>query len=268
MWQQIFDQIMTALVLLQIIMFGFLSIKRSPSAVAVLVLIPVTILARSAVASVFREPFRAMSLRAAVDVDGKDAQQLSGSSSLSGSTAAVKAANGAVAVDPSTAAEKLYVSPAMAFDGADLAELKKEAASVEAILAGKAPPPALVDEKAIEATKDAASEVAFQRTKTLKRQAMTAKKDSKRAASASSGRRREAAASAAAAAPAAAAAAAAAAAPAAAVAPRAAETTSTTSEDIEAASAPFVASGARNPASAAAPPAPVIGPPSGDGDAV
>ena len=268
MWQQIFDQIMTALFLLQIIMFGFLSIKRSPSAVAVLVLIPVTILARSAVASVFREPFRAMSLRAAVDVDGKDAQQLSGSSSLSGSTAAVKAANGAVAVDPSTAAEKLYVSPAMAFDGADLAELKKEAASVEAILAGKAPPPALVDEKAIEATKDAASEVAFQRTKTLKRQAMTAKKDSKRAASASSGRRREAAASAAAAAPAAAAAAAAAAAPAAAVAPRAAETTSTTSEDIEAASAPFVASGARNPASAAAPPAPVIGPPSGDGDAV
>lgn len=263
MWQQIFDQIMTALFLLQIIMFGFLSIKRSPSAVAVLVLIPVTILARSAVASVFREPFRAMSLRAAVDVDGKDAQQLSGSSSLSGSTAAIKAANGAVAVDPSTAAEKLYVSPAMAFDGADLAELKKEAASVEAILAGKAPPPALVDEKAIEATKDAASEVAFQRTKMLKRQAMTAKKDSKRTALASSGRRREAAAGAAAAAPAAAAAA-----PAAAVAPRAAETTSTTTEDIEAASAPFVASGARNPASSAAPPAPVIGPPSGDGDAV
>ena len=250
MWQQIFDQIMTALFLLQIIMFGFLSIKRSPAAVAVLVLIPITILARSAVASVFREPLRAMSLRSAVDVDGKDAQKLSSggpsSSSLSSSTTA-KAANGAVAVDPSAAASKLYVSPAMAFDGSDLVELKKEAASVEAILAGKAPPPLLPDDGALEATKDAASEAEFQKKKTIKKQVTMQSKKSKRASSASSSRQKAAAPAAAAAAPAAAPAAAA---------PRSAAA-STTTEDVEAAAAPFVA-----------PPAPVIGPPRGNGDAV
>lgn len=274
MWQQIFDQIMTALFLLQIIMFGFLSIKRSPSAVAVLVLIPVTMLARAAVTSVFREPLRAMSLRAAVDVDGVDAKQLSGSgnaasgaSSLSGSTAA-KAANGAVAVDPSAAAEKLYVSPAMKFDGADLAELKREAANVEQILAGKVPPPALPDEAAIEATKDAASEAEFQKGRTMRRQETLRSRESrKRAASAPSSRRRDKAAAAPAAATAAPAAAAATTAPAPAA-------TSTTTEDVEAAAAPFVAAAAAAPAPAAAaapaaPPGPVIGPPrANSGDAV
>ena len=279
MWQQIFDQVMTALFLLQIIMFGFLSIKRSPSAVAVLVLIPVTILARAAVASIFREPLRAMSLRSAVDVDGVDARKLStggagnaaagGSSSLSGSTAA-KAANGAVAVDPSTAAEKLYVSPAMKFDGADLAELKREAANVEQILAGKVPPPALPDEAAIEAGKDAASEAEFQRARTTKKQETLRARETRRASSAASSRRRSSSAGAGAAAPAAAAAAAAA--PAAAA---AATTTSTTTEDVEAAAAPFVAAATSAPAAAPAPaaaapapPAPVIGPPRGNGDAV
>ena len=269
MWQQIFDQVMTALFLLQIIMFGFLSIKRSPSAVAVLVLIPVTILARAAVASIFREPLRAMSLRSAVDVDGVDARKLStggagnaaagGSSSLSGSTAA-KAANGAVAVDPSTAAEKLYVSPAMKFDGADLAELKREAANVEQILA--------LDEAT--SALDAASEAEFQRARTTKKQETLRARETRRASSAASSRRRSSSAGAGAAAPAAAAAAAAA--PAAAA---AATTTSTTTEDVEAAAAPFVAAATSAPAAAPAPaaaapapPAPVIGPPRGNGDAV
>ena len=259
MWQQIFDQVMTALFLLQIIMFGFLSIKRSPSAVAVLVLIPVTILARAAVASIFREPLRAMSLRSAVDVDGVDARKLS-----------TGGAGNAAAGGPSTAAEKLYVSPAMKFDGADLAELKREAANVEQILAGKVPPPALPDEAAIEAGKDAASEAEFQRARTTKKQETLRARETRRASSAASSRRRSSSAGAGAAAPAAAAAAAAA--PAAAA---AATTTSTTTEDVEAAAAPFVAAATSAPAAAPAPaaaapapPAPVIGPPRGNGDAV
>ena len=268
MWQQIFDQIMTALFLLQIIMFGFLSIKRSASAAAVLALIPVTVLARAAIADIFREPLRAMSLRAAVDVDGVDAKELSGgggsSSSLSASTAA-KAANGGVAVDPSTAAEKLYVSPAMKFDGSNLVELKKEAAAVDQILSGKVPPPALPDDGELEATKDAASEAEFQKAKKIKRQETARRAEAKRVASASSLRKSSSnAAVSSSAAPAAAAAAASAPAAAAKAAPRAAAaTTSTTTEDVEAAAAPFVASSSSSAAASAAPsgpPAPVIGP--------
>ena len=158
----------------------------------------------------------------------------------------------------------------MKFDGSDLAELKKEAVNVEQILAGKVPPPALPDEDAIEATKDAVSEAEFQRARTLRSQATATRKverrDSKRAGSASSLRRKASGAGggggAAAAAPAAALAAASARAPPAA--------TSTTTEDVEAAAAPLVAAAApAAPAAAApAPPAPVIGPLRGNGDAV
>jgi len=267
MWQQIFDQIMTALFLLQIIMFGFLSIKRSASAAAVLALIPVTVLARAAIADIFREPLRAMSLRAAVDVDGVDAKELSGgggsSSSLSASTAA-KAANGGVAVDPSTAAEKLYVSPAMKFDGSNLVELKKEAATVDQILSGKVPPPALPDDGELEATKDAASEAEFQKAKKIKRQETARRAEAKRVSSASSLRKSSSNAAVSSSAAPAAAAAASAPAAAAKAAPRAAAaTTSTTTEDVEAAAAPFVASSSSSAAASAAPsgpPAPVIGP--------
>ena len=119
MWAQVFRQVMTALYLFQLVMLGLLGIKRSPAAVSIPVLAVLTMVGHKWVSSIFTTPLSTMSLRAAVDCDAADA-----------------AAGGEA---PTAEATRMYVSPGMAFDGKDLDALKAEAATVDAVLAGRLP---------------------------------------------------------------------------------------------------------------------------------
>ena len=130
---------------------GLLGIKQSRSAVIVLPLIPLTALGAYLAASIFRAPLASASLRAAVDADAADL-------AASGNT-------------PKGAAAKMYVPPGMAFDGSDLAALKREAAAVDAVVAGRAPLPSVEDEAAKEAAADAKAEAAFKTRRTRKKRA-------------------------------------------------------------------------------------------------
>jgi len=89
-----------------------------------------------------------MSLRAAVDMDAAD------SASTGGSGGEALPVNGASAGKAAAAASP-YLSPAMRFDGSDLAPLREEAAAVASYLAGTKPPPPVEDMVAEEAAREA-----------------------------------------------------------------------------------------------------------------
>ena len=161
MWAQVFRQVMVSLYLFQLVMLGLLAVKRSPGAITIIPLMVVTAMGHAWVASIFATPLSTMSLRAAVDCDAADA-----------------AAGGEA---PQDAATRMYVSPGMAFDGRDLDALKKEAADVDAILAGAAPVPPEVDEAAAEEEADKATEAKFQKQRTMQRQATKLKRQATRA---------------------------------------------------------------------------------------
>jgi hypothetical protein len=127
--------------MMQIVMTGYLSVKKSTSAILTLVLIPLTLIARSACLDVFRRPLAAMSLRAATDMDAAD--------SASGGAGAGGASNEAGKVSSP------YLSPAMKFDASDLPPLQAEAADVAAYLAGTKAPPPVEDTVAEEAAREA-----------------------------------------------------------------------------------------------------------------
>ena len=144
--------VITGLVLMQIVMTGYLSVKKSTSAILTLILIPLTLIARSACLDVFRRPLAAMSLRAAVDMDAADAAGgVGGAFGGGGEVAAVGepvAGAGGKTFSP-------YLSPAMRFDGSDLPALKAEAAEVKAYLSGSKAPPPVEDNVAEEAAREA-----------------------------------------------------------------------------------------------------------------
>jgi hypothetical protein len=139
MWLAVFNHVITALVMMQIVMTGYLSVKKSKAALFTAILVPLTLIARAAALDIFRRPLASLSLRAATDMDAADAAKGVDGGNVDGGAAAGKSP---------------YLSPAMAFDGSDLAPLRAEAAEVAAYLAGTKAPPPVEDPAAEEKARD------------------------------------------------------------------------------------------------------------------
>ncbi|KAK9804434.1 hypothetical protein WJX72_012500 [[Myrmecia] bisecta] len=120
-WRQVFEQVIVAVMLFQLMMLGLLSIKQSFAAVLVIPLPFITLLFRSTCSTLFRRPQQILSLRGAADLDRKDHSEPETSTP-----------------QEQKELEQLYLADVFKFDEEEYHAVMDETRMIDAVLKGEA----------------------------------------------------------------------------------------------------------------------------------